>query len=222
MKKIKVMLADDHAILRAGLKLLLEAEKDISIVGEASNGREVMDKLSQIKPDLIILDLSMPQIGGIEILKWLKSKKKYANIHVLVLTMHTEKEYVREALANGAEGYVEKSAFDTELLTAIHTVMNGNLYVNNKNALSILSGVIEREHNDDPYSLLSKRELEVLRYLARGYSLAEIGEKLHLSLKTIDTYKARVFTKLEISKKSQLVDYALRYKLFDLPDVDKS
>ncbi|WP_231038670.1 response regulator [Pectinatus haikarae] len=217
MNKIKIILADDHAILRAGLKLLLEAEEDIEIVGEACDGKDLMQKLLLIKADLIILDLSMPKINGIDILKWLKTEKNYEHIHILVLTMHTEEEYIREALAAGADGYVEKSAFDTELLTALHTVMNGNVYLSNKNAISILNTMIKKD-NDDPYSLLSKRELEVLRYLARGYSLAEIGEQLYLSLKTIDTYKTRIFTKLDINKKSELVDYALRYNLFDLPD----
>ena len=218
MTKIKVILVDDHAILRAGLKLLLEAEKDIEIVEEACNGEELMNKLTVTETDLIILDLSMPGINGIDLLKLLKTKKTYKNIRILVLTMHTEEEYIREALATGADGYVEKSAFDTELLTALHTVMKGGTYLNNKNALSMLNTMIKNDNDDNPYLLLSKRELEVLRYLARGYSLAEIGSQLHLSLKTIDTYKTRIFTKLDISKKSELVNYALRYKLFDLPE----
>ncbi|TCS76774.1 LuxR family two component transcriptional regulator [Pectinatus cerevisiiphilus] len=218
MTKIKVILVDDHAILRAGLKLLLEAEKDIEIVEEACNGEELMNKLTVTETDLIILDLSMPGINGIDLLKLLKTKKTYKNIRILVLTMHTEEEYIREALAAGADGYVEKSAFDTELLTALHTVMKGETYLNNKNALSMLNTMIKNDNDDNPYLLLSKRELEVLRYLARGYSLAEIGSQLHLSLKTIDTYKTRIFTKLDISKKSELVNYALRYKLFDLPE----
>lgn len=218
MTKIKVILVDDHAILRAGLKLLLEAEKDIEIVEEACNGEELMNKLTVTETDLIILDLSMPGINGIDLLKLLKTKKTYKNIRILVLTMHTEEEYIREALATGADGYVEKSAFDTELLTALHTVMKGETYLNNKNALSMLNTMIKNDNDDNPYLLLSKRELEVLRYLARGYSLAEIGSQLHLSLKTIDTYKTRIFTKLDISKKSELVNYALRYKLFDLPE----
>ena len=218
MTKIKVILVDDHAILRAGLKLLLEAEKDIEIVEEACNGEELMNKLTVTETDLIILDLSMPGINGIDLLKLLKTKKTYKNIRILVLTMHTEEEYIREALATGADGYVEKSAFDTELLTALHTVMKGGTYLNNKNALSMLNTMIKNDNDDNPYLLLSKRELEVLRYLARGYSLAEIGSQLHLSLKTIETYKTRIFAKLDISKKSELVNYALRYKLFDLPE----
>lgn len=218
MEKIKIILADDHAILRAGLKLLLEAEEDIAIIGEASDGAELKQKLTLLNPDLIILDLSMPKVNGIEFLRWLKNRKKYENIRVLILTMHEEEEYIREALAAGANGYVEKSAFDTELITAIHTVMKGELYLNKKNAFTMLDTIIKHDAGSDPYSLMSKREMEVLRYLARGYSLSEAGEQLHLSLKTIDTYKKRIFTKLNISKKSELVDYALQHNLFDLPD----
>lgn len=218
MEKIKIILADDHAILRAGLKLLLEAEQDIAIIGEASDGAELKQKLTLLNPDLIILDLSMPKVNGIEFLRWLKNRKKYENIRVLILTMHEEEEYIREALAAGANGYVEKSAFDTELITAIHTVMKGELYLNKKNAFTMLDTIIKQDTGSDPYSLMSKREMEVLRYLARGYSLSEAGERLHLSLKTIDTYKKRIFTKLNISKKSELVDYALQHNLFDLPD----
>lgn len=217
MNKIKIILADDHAILRAGLKLLLEAEDDIEIVGEACDGEDLLNQLEKLTADLIILDLSMPKVNGINILRQLKNNKNFCKIRVLILTMHTEEEYIRESLAAGADGYVEKSAFDTELLTALHTVMRGEIYLSSKNAVSMLSTMLKNENEDNPYSLLSKRELEVLRYLARGYSLSEIGEQLHLSLKTIDTYKTRVFNKLNISKKSELVDYALQYNLLDLP-----
>lgn len=217
MNKIKIILADDHAILRAGLKLLLEAEDDIEIVGEACDGEDLLKQLAKLTADLIILDLSMPKVNGINILRQIRNDKKLSKIRVLILTMHTEEEYIRESLAAGADGYVEKSAFDTELLTALHTVMRGEVYLSGKNAVSMLSTMLKNDNEDNPYSLLSKRELEVLRYLARGYSLSEIGEQLHLSLKTIDTYKTRVFNKLNISKKSELVDYALQYNLLDLP-----
>ncbi len=219
MEKIKVFLADDHAILRAGLKMLLEAENNIQIVGEACDGEELLEKLLPSKAELLVLDLSMPRMNGIDIIHKLKVGKKYGGLKILVLTMHSEEEYIKAAMAAGADGYVEKSAFDTELSTAINKVMDGEVYLSSKNALVVLNNMLNFDaQHQDPYTLLSRRELEVLRYMARGYSLTEIGQTLHLSLKTIDTYKTRIFTKLEISKKSELVDYALRYNLLSLPE----
>lgn len=213
INELKVILADDHAILRTGLRLLLEAE-GIQIVGEAGSGREVLTLVDTIPADILILDLSMPDIGGIEVLKQIK-EKGYP-IHVLVLTMHNEEQYVKAAMMNGASGYVEKSAFDKELLNAIKTVMSGQIYLSNKHALLMVNSLLHTEEapiEADPHDLLSKREIEVLRLLVRGYSLAEAGEKLSLSLKTVDTYKTRIFDKLGISRKSEMVQYALNHGL---------
>lgn len=213
INELKVILADDHAILRTGLRLLLEAD-GIQIVGEAGNGQDVLHLVDTVAADILILDLSMPDIGGIEVLK--RIKEKNYPIHVLVLTMHNEEQYVKAAMMNGASGYVEKSAFDKELLNAIKTVMAGQIYLSNKHALWMVNSLLHTEEKateTDPYELLSKREIEVLRLLVRGYSLSEAGEKLSLSLKTVDTYKTRIFGKLGINRKSELVQYALDHGL---------
>lgn len=222
MKKTKIILADDHAILRTGLKLLLSSEESVEVVGEASNGNEVLTIAEQIPADVLILDLSMPGIHGLDVIKQLKERGNPINI--LVLTMHSEEQYIKTAMEAGASGYLEKSAFDTELLTAVKTVSAGKIYLNSDHALlmvnSLLNNNAEDQNEKDPYLLLSKREIEVLKLFVRGYSLSEIGKMLSLSLKTIDTYKTRIFVKLELTKKSELVQYALEHGILTADDTD--
>lgn len=222
MKKTKIILADDHAILRTGLKLLLSSEESVEVVGEASNGNEVLTIAEQIPADVLILDLSMPGIHGLDVIKQLKERGNPINI--LVLTMHSEEQYIKTAMEAGASGYLEKSVFDTELLTAVKTVAAGKIYLNSDHALlmvnSLLNNNAEDQNEKDPYLLLSKREIEVLKLFVRGYSLSEIGKMLSLSLKTIDTYKTRIFVKLELTKKSELVQYALEHGILTADDTD--
>ena len=208
MNNIRIILVDYHIILRNGLKLLLENEPNISIVGEASSYTELKDLLNETSADILLLDLSIPDKHGLEIIKELKENN--TSLKILVFTMHSEEQYIKSAMSNGASGYVEKSAVDTELLTAIKTVAKGNIYLNSKNALLMVNSLLNTTDVTDPYSIFSNRELEVMKLLVHGYSLSEIGQQLCLSLKTIDTYKTRIFTKLNISKKNELVDYALK------------
>ena len=157
MKKTKIILADDHAILRTGLKLLLSSEESVEVVGEASNGNEVLTIAEQIPADVLILDLSMPGIHGLDVIKQLKERGNPINI--LVLTMHSEEQYIKTAMEAGASGYLEKSAFDTELLTAVKTVAAGKIYLNSDHALlmvnSLLNNSAEDQNDKDPYLLLS-------------------------------------------------------------------
>ena len=208
MKNIKIILVDDHIVLRNGLKLLLESEQNISIVGEASSYSELKTILQQTPTDILLLDLSIPDKHGLEIIKELKDSN--VNFKILVFTMYSEEQYIKSAMSAGASGYVEKSALDTELLTAINTVAQGNIYLNSKNALLMVNSLLNTTETNDPYALFSNRELEVMKLMVHGYSLSKIGQQLCLSLKTIDTYKTRIFTKLNISKKNELVDYALQ------------
>lgn len=168
MKKTKIILADDHAILRTGLKLLLSNEESVEVVGEASNGNEVLELTEKIPADVLILDLSMPGVHGLDVIKELKEHNNPINI--LVLTMHSEEQYIKTAMEAGASGYLEKSAFDTELLTAVKTVAAGKIYLNNQHALlmvnSLLNNTSEETKEKDPYVLLSKREIEVLKHFA--------------------------------------------------------
>ena len=209
-EKIRVVLADGHAIVREGIKRILEAE-GIDIVGEAGSGQETLVLVEETSADLLILGISMPDMSGIDILRKLKDKDH--DLHILVLSSHSEEQYVKSAMTGGASGYVEKSATATDLLTAIHTVMSGQIYLSSKHAMLMVNAFLHTDENPDPYTILSKREIEVLKLLVRGYSLSEAGDQLGLSLKTVDTYKTRIFGKLGFSRKSEMVQYALDHGL---------
>lgn len=209
-EKIRVVLADGHAIVREGIKRILEAE-GIEVVGEAGSGQETLALVEETSADLLILGISMPDMSGIDILRKLKDKDH--DFHILVLSSHSEEQYVKSAMTGGAAGYVEKSATATDLLTAIHTVMSGQIYLSSKHAMLMVNAFLHTDENPDPYTILSKREIEVLKLLVRGYSLSESGDQLGLSLKTVDTYKTRIFGKLGFSRKSEMVQYALDHGL---------
>lgn len=209
--KKRILLADDHAILRSGLRLMLSSQQDLEIVGEAATGAETLKQSEALKPDLILLDLSMPEIGGLDILPVLH--RKVANAKILVLTMHDDKHYLYQALQNGASGYVLKKAADIELITAIRAVLSGEIYVHHSMMRFLLEEVLPGMEPPDPAELwdsLSEREQEVLRLVALGFTSAEIAEKLVLSAKTIETYRARGMEKLGIHNRAALVRYALR------------
>ena len=209
-EKIRVVLADGHAIVREGIKRILEAE-GIEVVREAGSGQETLALVEETSADLLILGISMPDMSGIDILRKLKDKDH--DFHILVLSSHSEEQYVKSAMTGGASGYVEKSATATDLLTAIHTVMSGQIYLSSKHAMLMVNAFLHADENPDPYTILSKREIEVLKLLVRGYSLSEAGDQLGLSLKTVDTYKTRIFGKLGFSRKSEMVQYALDHGL---------
>lgn len=212
--KIKIILADDHSVLRAGLKLLLNNEEDFIVIGEASDGEKVLHLLEKVTADVLIIDLSMPNMGGLECIKEIKSRNY--PIKILVLTMYEDEQYVKEVMRSGALGYVEKQAVDTELFIAVKTVYKGQRYLNPHNSQLLLNSLLTdkpKEDSDNPYTILSSREREVLKYMVRGYSMSQTGEMLCLSVKTVDTYKTRMMEKLGLTKKSQLVNYALKYDL---------
>lgn len=217
MKKLRVMLADDHNILRTGLKLLLNNDPAFTVVGEAKSGEEALALLREIKADILVLDLSMPgSYSGMDIIKL--AKKKHPQLKILVLTMHSEKEYIQAAMENGANGYLEKTAFDEELTNALHTIAKGNTYLANHHALLLVNSMMHQNEDDKQsappgYDTLSSRERDVMQLIVRGFSLAEIGKKRCLSVKTIDTYKSRIMLKLGIEKKNELVEYALTHGL---------
>lgn len=212
--KIKIILADDHSVLRVGLKLLLNNETNFTVIGEASDGQEVLSLLQTTRADVLIIDLSMPNMGGLECIREIKSRGY--NIKILVLTMYDDEHYIKEAMRSGALGYVEKHALDTELFIAVKTVASGQRYLNPHNAQILLNTLLTdtpKDSADNPYTLLSSREREVLKLIVRGHSMSQIGEILCLSVKTVDTYKTRLMDKLGCTKKNQLVEYALKYGL---------
>lgn len=214
-QKLKVLLADDHKLLRAGLKLLLQRNPGMQVVGEAADGKQTIQLFEQLQPDILLLDLSMPAMDGIECLKEIKSR--YPESKVIVLTMHEDESYIKRAMEAGASAYVPKSAADTDLFKAIEAVQAGGIYLSQQDSNLLLHVLLHREQDTidkkAPYVLLSPREREVLRLVAHGYSLAEVAEKLSLSIRTVDTYKIRLMDKLKATKKSELVSYALRYGL---------
>jgi two-component system response regulator NreC len=216
--RYKVLLADDHAVLRAGIRLLLNSQPDFEVSGEAASGLEAMTLSEALQPDLILLDLSMPGLGGLDALGALRRNAPSARI--LILTMHDDPQYLRRALKNGAAGYVLKKAADVELLSAARAVLRGEVYVHPSMTRSLLEDLIPQGESSDELNLwhgLSDREQEVLRLVALGHTSAEIGERLNLSVKTIETYRARGMEKLHLSNRASLVRFALRNELIS-PD----
>ena len=214
--KLRIVLADDHHLIRSGLKLLLGSHENLAIAGEASDGAAALLLVEQLQPDILLLDLSMPGMDGLECLRELKQRN--LPTRVIVLTMFEDENYVLAAMSAGAQGYVQKSAIDTELFQAIDNVAAGRLHLNESSAKSLLSMLlVERQKVASPpvAAVLSPRELEVLRWYARGFSLREIGEQLGLSIKTVDTYKTRIMEKLGFEKKSELIAYAAKQGLFE-------
>ncbi len=212
---IRILLADDHAVLRAGLRLLINAQPDMEAVGEAQDGLETLSQAEAIRPDVILLDLSMPRAGGLAILRELRARAPQSRI--LVLTMHADEEYLREALRLGAAGYVVKSAADQELLSAIRAVTRGQIYIHPTMTRALLGDLLPDAgaRSQDPWDSLSEREQQVIVAVARGYANREIAEQLHLSVKTVETYRARAMEKLGLSNRAQLLQYAIRRNLLN-------
>lgn len=211
MAKLKILLADDHAVLRAGLKLLLNNETDFIVAGEAASGQEALQLLETISADILLLDLSMPEMSGLECLRQIK--KCGYRIKTLVLTMYQDEQYIKEAMQLGACGYLEKNSLDTELFQALRTVAQGKRYLRQQDAQRLLDNLFKStdEIATKPPVFLSKREKEVLELFVRGYSISDISEMLYLSVKTVSTYKTRLMIKLNCTQKSELVEYAIKH-----------
>lgn len=213
----RVFLADDHAVLRSGLRLLLTSQNEYDVVGEASSGAETISLVEQLQPDLILLDLSMPALGGLDALPILR--KLVPSARILILTMHDDPHYLRQALKHGASGYVLKKAADTELLSAIRVVLRGEMYVHPSMTRVLLEDILPDSssmNREDVWGSLSDREREVLRMVALGHTSAEIAEQLSLSTKTVETYRARGMEKLGLRTRAALVRFALQEGLIKI------
>ncbi|MBM4417163.1 MAG: response regulator transcription factor [Chloroflexi bacterium] len=206
---MRIVLADDHAVLRSGLRALLNAEPDMLVVGEAGNGREAVDAVIRLKPDLVVMDLSMPVLGGLEATRQIRVLAP--DVRVVVLTMHAEQQYILPVLQAGSVGFVLKQAADTELIAAIRSAHAGEAVLSPSAAIQLLDDYRRRALQDSRAADgLSEREREVLKLTAEGYSAQEIAERLIISAKTVDTYRQRIMDKLDIHHRSQLIQYALR------------
>src|SRR6185295_14865648 len=211
---IRVVLADDHTVVRAGLKAVLGAARDIHVIGEASNGREAVAMAERLDPDVVVMDLTMPELDGTAATK--EIVQKGLRSRVLVLTMHLEDDYLVPLMEAGAAGYLVKSVADRELVDAVRAVAKGDMYVR-QSAAHVLARRLTRKDpaqaERERYDKLTERERDVLRYIAQGYSAPEIGEKLFISPKTVDTYKQRIQEKLGLAHRSDYVQFALKLGL---------
>ncbi len=215
MTKIRVLLADDHSVLRAGLVALLEAEPDIEVVGEAADGLDCIDKAMVLTPDVILMDVNMPRCGGLEALA--RISEDLPETRVLMLTMHDDVGYLRHVLASGGAGYVLKSAASEDLLSALRTVHDGGVYIHPHHAHLLVMDEPDDGRSDTAaesdlvrrYESLSERESEVFRLVSLGHSNSEIAELTFLSVKTVETYKARLKRKLDLESRASLVRAAL-------------
>ncbi|HEX2208575.1 MAG TPA: response regulator transcription factor [Longimicrobium sp.] len=208
--KIRILLADDHPVLRSGLEALLGLEDDVLVVGHASTGEEAVEKARLLRPDVVVMDLAMPVMDGLEATRRIVALE--LGTRVLVLTSQTEEDFLLPVLEAGASGFVRKTSADTDLLTAIRTVAGGEVFLYPSATRVLLKQYKQsREpHEAGPLEKLSEREREVLTLTAEGYSSAEIGKKLFLSPKTVDTYRARMMQKLGLTHRAELVHLALQ------------
>ena len=213
MNKLRVFLADDHMVVREGLKSLVNAQPDMHVVGEAANGDAAWRAARELGPDVVVMDVSMPDMGGAEATERLK--RECPQVRVLALTVYEDKSYLRQMLDAGASGYVLKRAVTDELVRAIRTVAAGDSYVDPTLAGGLVSSYFNQDTAEGraPAGELSEREAQVLRLIAWGYSNKEIGWKLSISAKTVDTYKLRLMEKLSLRSRTDIVRYALRHGL---------
>jgi two-component system response regulator NreC len=217
MDKIRLLLADDHAVLRSGLRLLLNAEPDMEVVGEAGDGTEALERSLELHPDVVLMDITMGGMSGLAATRVIKDRLPQTK--VLVLTMHDDEEYLRQMMEAGATGYVVKRAADTELAVAIRAVHRGEVFVYPSLTKVLLGDLVrkpgEERSQRDSYDLLSAREKEVLRLVALGHTNKQIASELYLSVKTIETYRGRMMRKLGLKSRAGLVRYALGRGLLD-------
>lgn len=216
MAKIRILIADDHAILREGIRALLALYPDMEVVGEAADGKEAIEKARQLAPDVVLMDIAMPGLGGLE--ATLEIRKTCPKCKVLVLTQHDNKEYISRFLKAGAAGYVLKRAAGTELLSAIRAVHHGESFLYPSVAKTViegyLQGLVEGEEAD--YDRLSDREKQVLKLVAEGHSNKEIADLLCLSVKTVMAHRTNLMEKLGIHNRTELVKYAIRKGLIEV------
>jgi DNA-binding NarL/FixJ family response regulator len=217
MTAIKLLLVDDHAVLRAGLKTLLNSQPDMEVVAEAGDGNEALCQFAEFSPDIVIMDISMPGLNGMEVTK--EIKKRNSEARILVLTMHDDESYLHKMFRAGASGYLPKKAADTELLDAIRATYRGESFIHSSMTAGFMLNFRHNETNGGlkvkDQEILSTRESEVLSLIAMGHTDQQIADRLFLSIKTVQTYKSRLKEKLNIKGRAELVRYAIQHGLLE-------
>lgn len=213
MNKIKVLLVDDHAILRDGIRALLGLYDDIEVVGEASEGKEAIEKVQELAPDVVVMDIAMAGLDGLEATR--RIKKKNPEVKVLVLTQHDNREYMLSTVKAGAAGYVPKSALGSELVSAIRAICTGGSFLYPSAAKALIEDYLHQVEQE-PYDRLTSREREILKLIADGHSSREIADMLFLSLKTVLGHRAKIMEKLNIHNRTELIRFAMRKGLVSM------
>lgn len=209
--KIRVLLADDHAVVRSGLRLIVDAQPDMTVTGEAKDGLEAIEKAQELEPDVIVMDISMPNLGGLEAIRRIKRDGRAT--HILVLTMHDSEQFFFQSIQAGASGYVTKAAPEWELVTAIRAVHQGDCYLNPSVTKFLVNDYLERVKRGDkrtPVDLLTDREREVIHLVAAGHTNREIAEMLSISEHTVHNHRANLMEKLGVHNRLELLKYAMR------------
>jgi two-component system response regulator NreC len=215
-RRIRILLADDHTVLRSGLRALLSAQADLDVVGEAAEGGEALRLAQALTPDVVVMDIGMPGVSGIDATA--RIRRVLPSTRVLILSMHDDQGYLRQALRAGASGYVLKKAADTELLAAIRAAARGEIFLDPSLARGLVEDVVLPKAQEPEIPALSEREREVLHLLARGHTNQQVADHLCIGVKSVETYKARLMDKLGLKGRAELVRYALTHGL--LKDTD--
>ena len=212
---IKVLIADDHQLFREGITNLLKASADLEIVGQAENGKEVVEKAREFKPDIILMDIGMPEMSGIEATVMLN--KEMPQIKIIALSMHSDKQFINGMLEAGASGYLLKNSTYNQLIEAIKSVNSGNKYLSGEVTDIVINDYLDKKQEANKRDAdLSERESEILLMIAEGYSTREIGEKLFISVKTVGTHKQKILEKLQLNNTAEMVKYAIKNGLIEL------
>jgi DNA-binding NarL/FixJ family response regulator len=214
---IRIVIADDHTIVREGLKQVLSAAGDLAVIGEAQNGREVLERVRALDFEVLLLDMSMPGKSGIEVIKQVHAEKP--KLRILVLSMHEEEQYAVRAIKAGAAGYLTKDSASAQLVSAIRKVAGGGAFITDSVAQQLALGAMPQTQGP-PHSALSDREFQVFRELVSGKAVSEIAAELNLSVKTVSTHKARIMQKMNMSNPAELIRYAIHHRLVDDPDAE--
>lgn len=210
---MRIVIADDHMMIREGLKIMLNVQRDMEVVGTVGNGQQAYELIGELRPDIILLDISMPP-GESGMVTAGRIHADYPDTKIIMLTMYDDREYLLYTVQTGASGYILKNASEKDLLDGIRTVFDGGVYISNDMLPYLVQGFVQRNKQDTGGLLnLSEREVEVLTLIAKGYGNKEIGEKLYISVKTVESYRTKIMTKLDLKTKPELVEYALKKKL---------